>query len=109
VNWSGAERRLVAEAVERLERHDDRTRRGPRVLDLLALRGAGDRQSLFGAGEPLYLLSPVNRLAAEMALHEDDERRALAGELGALYARWEEAERIARIADGELTRLPARE
>jgi hypothetical protein len=45
------------------------------------------------------------RLAAEMALHDDDERSALAGELGALYARWEEAERIARIADGELTRL----
>jgi hypothetical protein len=40
-----------------------------------------------------------------MALHDDDERSALAGELGALYARWEEAERIARIADGELTRL----
>ncbi|HMS03564.1 MAG TPA: hypothetical protein PKE51_11345 [Gemmatimonadaceae bacterium] len=47
------------------------------------------------------------RLALEMALHEDDERRALAGELGALYARWEEAERIARIADGMLTRLIA--
>jgi hypothetical protein len=109
VNWSGAERRLVAEAVERLERHDGRTRRGPRVLDLLAPRSAGDRQSLFGAGEPLSLLSPVNRLAAEMALHEDDERRALAGELGALYARWEEAERIARIVDGELTRLPSAE
>jgi hypothetical protein len=49
------------------------------------------------------------RLALEMALHEDDERRAMAGELGALYARWEEAERIARIADGELTRLPSPE
>jgi hypothetical protein len=44
-----------------------------------------------------------------MALHEEDERRALAGELGALYTRWEEAERVARIADGELTRLPSRE
>ncbi len=42
------------------------------------------------------------RLAAEMALQEADERRALAGELGALYARWEEAERIARIADSQL-------
>ncbi len=38
-------------------------------------------------------------LALEMALHEDDERRAMAGELGALYARWEDAERTAREAD----------
>ncbi len=45
------------------------------------------------------------RLALEMTLHEDDERRAMAGELGALYARWEEAERIAKISDGELTSL----
>jgi len=47
-----------------------------------------------------------HRLALEMALHEDDERRAMSGELGALYARWEDAERIAKIADGELTQLP---
>ena len=56
-------------------------------------------------GRPLNLIPAPLRLAAEIALHEDDERRALAGELGALYARWEEAERIARIADGELARL----
>jgi hypothetical protein len=49
------------------------------------------------------------RLAFEMTLNEDDERRALAGELGALYARWEEAERIACISDGELTRLGSTE
>jgi hypothetical protein len=42
-------------------------------------------------------------LALEMLLHEEDERRAMAGELGDLYARWEEAERIAKIADGDLT------
>ncbi len=47
------------------------------------------------------------RLALEMALHEDDERRAMAGELGALYARWEDAERVARIADGDLSPLSA--
>jgi hypothetical protein len=40
-----------------------------------------------------------------MLLHEEDERRAMAGELGQLYARWEDAERIAKIADGELTTL----
>lgn len=41
-----------------------------------------------------------------MLLHEEDERRAMAGELGELYARWENAERIAKIADGELTPVP---
>jgi hypothetical protein len=40
------------------------------------------------------------RLALEMALHEDDERRAMEGELHELEQRWREADTIARIADG---------
>lgn len=40
------------------------------------------------------------RLALEMKLHEEDERRALEGELHELEARWREAEEIAAIADG---------
>jgi hypothetical protein len=39
------------------------------------------------------------RLALEMALHEDDERRALNGELAELERRWKDAEEIAGIAD----------
>lgn len=66
--------------------------------------GPSTRGTSAGDRAVQFIPAPV-RLAAEMALHEDDERRALAGELGALYARWEEAERIARLADGELTRL----
>ncbi len=97
--------RLVQEAIERLERHRSTTGDPDRAIAVLAPRIAGYRASLFGTGEAIGHLSPVHRLAAEMALHEDDERRALAGELGALHARWEDAERIARIADGELTRL----
>jgi hypothetical protein len=42
------------------------------------------------------------RLALEMALHEEDERRAMEGELAALEERWREAEEIARIADSLL-------
>jgi hypothetical protein len=45
------------------------------------------------------------RLAAEMAVHEEVERRALEGELRALEATWREAEEVAAIADS-LT-LPA--
>jgi hypothetical protein len=93
---------LIEEAVARVERQGLTHDVDDPVIALLAPRIAGYRQSLFGTGESIGLLSPVSRLAAEIALHEDDERRTLAGELGALYARWEEAERVAKIAD----RLP---
>ena len=42
--------------------------------------------------------APV-RLALEMSLHEDDERRALEGELAELEDRWREAEEVAAISD----------
>lgn len=44
-------------------------------------------------------VDPALRLALEMSMHEDDERRAMEGELKALEARWKEAEEIASIAD----------
>jgi len=44
-------------------------------------------------------LSPVERLALEMALHEETERRAMEGELAMLEDAWREAEEIAAIAD----------
>ena len=44
-------------------------------------------------------LPQADRLALEMALHEESERRALEGELAALESAWREAEEIARIAD----------
>jgi hypothetical protein len=39
------------------------------------------------------------RLALEMAAHDEQERRALEGELALLEAAWRDAEEIARIAD----------
>lgn len=39
------------------------------------------------------------RLALEMAAHEEQERRALEGELAILEAAWREAEEVAKIAD----------
>jgi hypothetical protein len=47
----------------------------------------------------LFGLDSVQRLALEMALHEDAERAALEGELGELERAWREAEEIAGIAD----------
>jgi hypothetical protein len=47
----------------------------------------------------LYGLTTVDRLALEMALHEETERRAMEGELALLALAWQEAEEIAAIAD----------
>jgi len=53
----------------------------------------------------LFGLSHVQRLAFEMALHEEAERRAMEGELEELERAWREAEEIAAISDDLL--LPA--
>jgi len=44
-------------------------------------------------------MRPAQRLALEMAAHEQTERRAFEGELEELEAAWREAEEIAAIAD----------
>jgi hypothetical protein len=53
-------------------------------------------------------LTPTGLRALEMALHEEQERRAMDGELAALQAMWRQAEEIAAIADA-LPGLPAPE
>lgn len=50
----------------------------------------------------LYSLPAQHRLALEMALHEEAERRALEGELLELEIAWKDAEEIAAIADNLL-------
>ena len=59
-------------------------------------------------GRPGYVnrMPKPTRLALEMSLHEEQERRALEGELWILEQAWKEAEEIAAIADSLL--LPAR-
>jgi hypothetical protein len=47
----------------------------------------------------LASLAPSQRLAIEMAVHEEQERRALEGELAELERAWQQAEEIAGIAD----------
>ncbi|HMS03565.1 MAG TPA: hypothetical protein PKE51_11350, partial [Gemmatimonadaceae bacterium] len=109
LNRGGGRAREVEHAVGLVEEAGDLRRvveraqcsRRRSTLDVMAWTGESARPDAL-----VSLQRPV-RLALEMALHEDDERRAMAGELGALYARWEEAERVARIADRELTALAA--
>ncbi len=48
---------------------------------------------------PLFTLTPSDRLAVEMWLSEEDEAKALAGELALLERQWKEAEQLAKIAD----------
>jgi len=50
----------------------------------------------------IFALDSVQRLALEMALHEEAERAALEGELSMLEAAWREAEEIAGISDSLL-------
>ena len=88
LNQSGGSRRQVGDAVRLIE-----TRSTPHGL-------------LRGVAGTLQRMPPVDRLALEMAVHEESERRALEGELGALEERWKEAEQIAAIADDLL--LPER-
>ncbi len=47
----------------------------------------------------LFSLPPAQRLALEMALHEEAERRALEGELVELQRAWADAEEVAAISD----------
>jgi hypothetical protein len=50
-------------------------------------------------GHVLHGLPKEVRIALEMASHEEQERRALEGELALLEAAWRDAEEIAKIAD----------
>lgn len=50
----------------------------------------------------LFALSATDRIALEMALHEDVERRAMEGQLELLERAWREAETEAAIADNLL-------
>ena len=94
VNRTGGRAEDVRGALELL----DHVGGGERFLSRLA------RAWPAGHAHGLYGLSPDVRLALEMALHEDTERRALDGELAALEAEWRIAEEIAAISDNLFAR-----
>ena len=97
VNQSGAGDRQVREAVGLVERAE-----APGMLFADAARAAAASPraawNLTSDGA-LRSIPSTMRLALEMAAHEEDERRALEGELAELEQRWREAEEIAAIAD----------
>jgi hypothetical protein len=96
-NAWGAAVPAVREAVRRIDEQRDAagwlraaarlsSRPGGRVMAKMRRVGA-------------LALTPVERLALEMALHEEQERRVLEGELAVLAEAWAEAEEVAAIAD----------
>jgi hypothetical protein len=110
VNQFGGTRDEVQRAVRRLEHA------GGSEQYLGRIAGSGEKltpvvewerdwmgESGYDEEESGLLALPVSvRLAIEMALHEERERRALEGELHELERAWREAEEIAAISDSLL-------
>ena len=100
VNESGAKKEEVQSAVQIVtEAHDPERlfqRYASRPVERVRLRDShGDIHS----GHRIAHLPKEVRLALEMAAHEEQERRALEGELALLEAAWRDAEEVAQIAD----------
>jgi len=94
VNARGGSDADVTEAVRWLE-----VAGGPeRAIGTFARSGLV-RPPLVSQLEPMSSMHTEVRLALEMALHEEEERRLLAGELSVLRWAWRQEERLAAIAD----------
>ena len=93
MNASGGTKATVQDAVGRIEATGSA---GRLIADLAAADDFKD-----GVGKPGYIgLMPMPaKLALEMSLHEEQERRALEGELWLLEQAWKDAEEIAAISD----------
>jgi hypothetical protein len=99
VNFAGANKTSVRAAVQRLETFSG----SEGYLDALWAGRADQltKTTRKGVVKPkaLQSLAGPTRITLEMALHEEQERRAIRGELHVLEAAWREAEEIANIAD----------
>ena len=110
VNRYGGNRKAVEEAVAEIERdgtaeaYIDRLTMVSRDYTRPSKRGRR-LQRAFNEAEwrrgdkGLFGLPGPHRLALEMALHEEAERRAMQGELRELEIAWQAAEEIAEISD----------
>ena len=96
INAMGGKKETVQDAVNQIDSvgHPERF-----LLDI----ADGDRfQDKKGVPGYINKMPKPTKLALEMALHEEQERRALEGELWLLERAWEEAEEIAEISDSLL-------
>lgn len=111
VNRFGGSKSAVAEAVAEIESQGSSERFVNHLADVSHVytrRRKPDTRPAWRRSEfqfnkfGLYSLPASYRLALEMALHEEAERRAMEGELEELERAWREAEEIAEIADNLL-------
>ena len=103
MNAAGGKQQTVRQAVSQIEDqgHPERF-----LLDV----AQGDRwQDKRGVPGYVNKMPAPTKLALEMALHEEQERRALEGELWLLEQAWKDAEEIAAISDDLLLPEGARE
>jgi hypothetical protein len=102
LNPLGGNQATVREAVHWLEAVG-----GPeRALHTFA-RSRWLRPALDNIDRSLITVHPEARLALEMSLHEDEERRAMRGELTILRWAWHREEEIAAISDSLTDPSPA--
>jgi hypothetical protein len=95
VNPLGGDDETVTGAVRWLEASG-----GPEGAFTTFARSHLVRMPLDNVESKVVTLHAEVRLALEMALHEDEERRALAGELSVLEWVWRHEEMLADLADG---------
>lgn len=100
VNRAGASRSRIDQSVELIESAGDASRFGPWLASQLPVWRA--KMRFVENNGLLHKIPPAARLAFEMSLHEETERRALEGELHVLEAAWRRADEIAKIADDML-------
>lgn len=102
VNAGGAARDKVQTAVNRIESSGDPERFMTAVARTPVPRAEPSAWKRWPKPQPVGGISKLpleTRLAVEMAVNEENERRALEGELALLELEWKEAEEIAGIAD----------
>jgi hypothetical protein len=100
--------RVAGQLLPAINRFGGTRRQVEAAVDILDV--AGDVEQCFTSAAHMRTQTPmpVNklnypvRLALEMAAHEEQERRALEGELTLLETAWKEAEEIAAISDSLL-------
>ncbi len=90
LNPAGGSQRVVERAVQQIESAGE---------PLFFLNRVAMAHGRHRVKRPLSQLPAQQRLAVEMAVNEETERRVLNGELALIEAAWREAEEIAAIAD----------
>jgi hypothetical protein len=112
INRGGAGKAMVQDAVKEIESAGHPIE----FLKRMSVEGKGEPGNLWTRSMGDVSWRPIKekhlgmvqrlprptRLALEMALHEEQERRALEGELKTLEAVWQQAEEIAAISDSLL-------